>query len=44
MQRKGVERVQCDGEVLLFLADLDEVFVSSSSATGHGTFLGALGR
>jgi hypothetical protein len=26
MQRKGAERVESNGEVLLFLADLDEVF------------------
>jgi hypothetical protein len=44
MQRKGAEMVQSDGEVLLFPADLDEVFLSFSSTTGHGAFLGALGR
>jgi hypothetical protein len=27
MQREGAERVQSDGEVLLFLADLDLVFL-----------------
>jgi hypothetical protein len=44
MRRKGAERVQSDGEVFLFPVDLDKVFLSFSSVTGHGAFLGVLGR
>jgi hypothetical protein len=36
MQKKGAERVQSDGEVLLFPADLDEVFLSFLSANKKG--------
>jgi hypothetical protein len=43
MRRKGAERFQSDSEVFPFPADLDEVFLSFSSITGHGAFLGALG-
>jgi hypothetical protein len=42
MQKKGAERVQIIGIVLLFPADRNLGFLSLSSATGHGAVLGAL--
>jgi hypothetical protein len=35
-RKKGAERVQSDSEVLLFPADLDEVFLSFLSANKKG--------
>jgi hypothetical protein len=42
-KRRG-GKLQNGGDKPFFPAELDEVFLSFSSATGHGAFLGALGR
>jgi hypothetical protein len=44
MQNEGAGKLENGGDKPFFPADLDEAFLSFSSATGHGAFLGALGR
>jgi hypothetical protein len=44
MQKEGAGKLQNCGDKPFFPVDLDEAFLSFSSATGHGAFLGALGR
>jgi hypothetical protein len=44
MQNEGAGKLQNGGDKPFFPADLDEGFLSFSSTTGHGAFLGALGR
>jgi hypothetical protein len=44
MQKEGAGKLQNGGDKPFFPAELDEVLLSFSSATGHGVFLGGLGR